>query len=289
MAVIDNVEVTISSNRTALREYAVPTDDDSGVIHDDHSPATKVVKYYIEAVPGASFEINYSVMEGQEFGKADYLSLKTWVDGRKVLAPVVKPHHLQYSEETPNATVDDIKARYGKIGSIRVEFSRKKRLGVTHKFEPVSMNEEPIPEKAIKGLALDLGVGLQNARPIQNQIKVTRGKIVDDGPLAIFIFLYRNALQNLGVLPQTPQLIPLEERDPTTLSPAEMLELIRRQQSELEAMRAKVKNGETELVDMPRLDTLKREATDEDNDLAGLPEQRKRVCKKVKVLDLTDD
>ncbi|EXJ58343.1 hypothetical protein A1O7_05768 [Cladophialophora yegresii CBS 114405] len=290
MAVIDNVEITISSNGSALQEYAVPANDDAGVDHGNQSDATKIVKCYIEAVPGANFEIRYSIKEGQEFGNADYLSLNTWVDGQKVLAPIVEPRHLRHADEMPNAAVNDIKARYDEIGSIRVEFSRKKHLGFAHEFEPVSLNEEPIPEKAIKGQALDLGVGLQSARPKHSPVKVHRGEILDEGPLATFIFLYRskNALQILGILPRTPEPIPLEERDPATLSPAEMLELIRRQQSELEATKAKVKKEEAEL-DMPRSDTIKREATDEDDDLAILPVPQNRVRKKVEVIDLTDD
>ncbi|ETI22680.1 hypothetical protein G647_06756 [Cladophialophora carrionii CBS 160.54] len=300
MAVIDSVEVTISSDRTTLCEYAIPANHDSGVIHDDYSPATKVAVRYIEAVPGANFEINYSVMEDQEFGKGRLLK-RSWryVGGTAIYLGCTAieqvDHAKQYrllmfaADETPNATVDDIKARYGKIGSIRVEFSRKKRLGVTHKFEPVSLNEEPIPEDAIKGLALDLGVGLQNARPMQNQIKVNRGEIVDDGPLAIFIFLYRsrNALQSLGVLPSNaPAHIVGGERPCYTEScgnvGADTLA------AELEAMRANVKKEKAESdTDMPRLDSIKREATDEDDNLAVLPVPW--ICKKVKVLDLTDD
>ena len=72
------------------------------------------------------------------------------------------------------------------------------------------------------------------------------GDCIDAHPLAVFIFEYRSkskfypstglhqlivedALQILGVLPRTPEPVPLEERDPETLTPAEMLELIRRQ------------------------------------------------------------
>ncbi|KIW66851.1 hypothetical protein PV04_06143 [Phialophora macrospora] len=321
MAVIDNVEVSISSRHHDLQEFPVPIDDEAWGDYSDHPSCTKIVKRYIEAVPGANFEINYSIKTGQTYGCADYLSFNTWVDGQRVLAPVVEPHRLLHrdwsvsrqgsrsgigskwviqpytwalllsTDETTNATIDDIKARYGKIGSIRVEFSRKKRLGVTRQFEPVSLNEDPVPEKAIKeGQGLDLGVGLQHPRPRDYPVNVHHGEIIDDGPLAAFTFLYRskNALQILGVLPRAPEPKPLEERDPATLSRAEMLQLIRQQQAELGAMRAKVEKEKAE-PDMRRFGTIEREATDDKDNMTVAQLPRKRVRKEAKVIDLTHD
>jgi hypothetical protein len=108
MAVIDNVEVTISSRHNALQEFPVPMIDHPGGDNGDHPSCTKIVKCYIEAVPGANFEINYSIKGGQTFRNSimesqtsedvDYLSFNTWVDGRRVLAPIVEPERLQHGD-----------------------------------------------------------------------------------------------------------------------------------------------------------------------------------------------
>jgi hypothetical protein len=108
MAVIDNVEVTISSRFSTLQEFPLPIDDHSGDDDGDHPSCTKIVKCYIGAVPGANFEINYSIKGGQTFRNSimesqtsedvDYLSFNTWVDGRRVLAPIVEPERLQHGD-----------------------------------------------------------------------------------------------------------------------------------------------------------------------------------------------
>jgi hypothetical protein len=60
-------------------------------------------------------------------------------------------------------------------------------------------------------------------------------------------------------------------------------------QAELEATRSKVKK-EKAAPDMRRLGTIKREATDEDeDDLTVAQGPRKRVHKEDNVIDLTDD
>ena len=89
MAIIDKVEITISSGGQILTEYDVPLDDDT--VMDDYpelSPESSKVVKYIAAIPGANFEINYLVTEVQPFGGADFLSFKTWIDGHRILSPI---------------------------------------------------------------------------------------------------------------------------------------------------------------------------------------------------------
>ena len=87
MAIIDKVEVTISSGGAVVHEYAVPVNDDM-IDEDDIHPDSKKVIKYIEAIPGANFAINYSLKGKQDFGTADYLGFSTWIDGYKMNSPL---------------------------------------------------------------------------------------------------------------------------------------------------------------------------------------------------------
>ena len=88
MAIIDGFEITVTSNGNVVDEYPVPSRDET--LTSEHTavlPSKHVVKY-IEAIPGAKFELNYSVKRGQNFGEADYFSFQTQVDGHDILVPV---------------------------------------------------------------------------------------------------------------------------------------------------------------------------------------------------------
>ena len=88
MAIIDKVEVTISSDGDVLQEYDVDPDDHPVLRNDDGSlpTARKSVKY-IEATPGANFQIHYSINEGQPASTAFYFAFSTRIDGQRVLSP----------------------------------------------------------------------------------------------------------------------------------------------------------------------------------------------------------
>ena len=90
MAIIDKVEITISSGGNVLQEYDVLSDDHLSVLNEDGSESTapKVVKY-IEAKPGAKFSINYSINDGQDLSTARYLGFRTDFDGQRMLSPCV--------------------------------------------------------------------------------------------------------------------------------------------------------------------------------------------------------
>lgn len=64
-------------------------------------------------------------------------------------------------------------------------------------------------------------------------ISVYSGTEIDSRPIATFIFKYRSkqALQQLHIIPTTPEPTPLEERDVETLTVEELRELVRRQKA----------------------------------------------------------
>lgn len=73
---------------------------------------------------------------------------------------------------------------------------------------------------------------LAQAVPI-SKFKVTKTKNIDpsDRPFAVYKFRYRSAkaLKSMGLIPQTPKPIPLEERPIEELTLEETRELLRRQ------------------------------------------------------------
>ncbi|KAJ9609590.1 hypothetical protein H2200_005917 [Cladophialophora chaetospira] len=341
MAIIDDVEITIVCGDIVVQEYAVPTDNDDVGDDDRGCPAT-IVKY-IEALPGAKFAINYSVKGEQGFGAADYLSLSTWIDGLKVTAPMIKAEdydpqqgfsrrrdgvyvgrrhmrpyqwtELSTTDERPEGTLEDVKAKFAKLGTIRVEFSRKKIVSRTVRSDLTTLAETLIPEKALKGQPLELGLGLGNVVTVPNKPTV-KGECIDNHPIAVFIFWYRSksectkatsgtadwqvedALQILGVLPRTPEPIPLEDRDPESLTREELVELARRQRAQREADKVKIKREETEAHTRHFAATgVKREAPehnegheadDDGEDLSVISPLNKRA-RKTETIDLTDD
>jgi hypothetical protein len=94
MAILANLEVTISSGGTTSHEYNVDPGEVSDILSDSSiQPAATVVKY-IEAIPGAEFQINYKITGEQDFGKADYLVFETYVDGQIISSPIIRGEKL---------------------------------------------------------------------------------------------------------------------------------------------------------------------------------------------------
>ena len=204
MAIIGKVEITISSGGKVLQDYALTQDDDGLADSDLHPDSAKIIKY-IQATPGSRFELNYALKKGQSFGKADYASFSTWIDGQKMVSPTIKKQQYlrakslsktrdgaydgnsshwekrpyfwsdlltsEYSfaillatltdqaDENPESSIEDVKAKYADLGTIRIEFSRKRRIRTKHEHKVKSFDEEVVPEKALKGQARQRGVG----------------------------------------------------------------------------------------------------------------------------------
>ncbi|EXJ85883.1 hypothetical protein A1O1_06252 [Capronia coronata CBS 617.96] len=172
----------------------------------------------------------------------------------------------------------EIQKKYGHIGTIRVTFSRKRLLSKAMVGRDLPTLEDLIPEKALKGQAVDIGISLGKEEPAKALMTYT-GEMIDNSPIAVFIFLYRSkdALQILDILPRAPSPVPLEERDPETLTKEEAVELLRRQKAELEAAKRKIKKEQAE-ADMQQRGGIKCEAPadDEEDDISVIAPPTKK-------------
>ncbi|KIV79492.1 hypothetical protein PV11_07052 [Exophiala sideris] len=323
MAILGKHEVTITSGGTVLQEHDPDADAVAAVQNDSSYKDTPIVLKYIEAMPGANFELNYALKEEFSFGKADYVVFRTSIDGKKVESPVVtiqrycqtgaysssrggvrgregsqsqeRPYYwkeLLTTDEKPNAIPAEVKKKYAQLGRIEVSVLRKKGAkSLSHKAKKdVLPSDEPIPEEALKGRAIDSTMGLQDPRPVGGSTDWI-GVKVDACPLAVFIFQYRSrkALQILGILPRTPEPVPLEARDPDSLTLDEARELLRRQMAEREAARVKIKkeNAEENLRQLSAIQ-VKREHVDEDEGVSIVAPPAKKPRAEPEVIELSD-
>ncbi|KAJ9609591.1 hypothetical protein H2200_005918 [Cladophialophora chaetospira] len=303
MAIIGNFEVTIAGEGEVLHEYDVAAEDQVDPSKKDASnnePASKyedlraratTVFKYVEAVPGLNFQISYTAQSKGRLPARGYFSFPTTIDGHCVSQPIVTAkdlakrgprttHREGTSDDQNSMTAAEIIAKYQSIGTVKVEVWRRISKGKKNSSSNRSILTGPVPEKALKGKAMDVGVELQAAKPSQKH-NVHVGEDLDDYPVATFILFYRsrNALQILGVIPRTPEPVALEDRDPATLTPAELLELVRRQQAQLQAEKVKIKQEKAE-ANLKRLEGIKREAEVEDDDEISIVTQTRSLVGK---------
>ncbi|ETI22681.1 hypothetical protein G647_06757 [Cladophialophora carrionii CBS 160.54] len=343
MAIIGNLEVTITSGGKVLREYGVAEEDQ--VDREGDPKAQRVGRRckkvstvmtekcfaYVEATPDANFEIGYKMSGKLAFGRASHIIFGTSVDGHDIISPSVDKEEYQKSgafssvdegdmstcgsetnlhrfywaplsttDDNPKVTVAELKAEYGSKGTIRVDVWRRQRLpSIPHDRATPAISSD-IPERALKGRAVEVGVSFRNAKQIA-KVNFIYSKPVDKEPLATFVFFYRskNALQALDLIPRTPEPVPLEERDEETLNPAEMLELIRRQKAsnslawmpnlaERKAEKVKIKQEKAE-ANLRQLAGLKREAGAlDDEDISIVVQSAKKTRREVAVVELLD-
>ncbi|OCT51327.1 hypothetical protein CLCR_08659 [Cladophialophora carrionii] len=287
---------------------------------------------YVEATPDANFEIGYKMSGGEQaFGCASHITFRTSVDGHSITSPIVYKEIYQKSGtfstiregdlswcgsemnlhrfywaplsttgNNPKVTVAELKAEYGSKGTIRVDVWRKQeRPSVLHDRASPSISSN-IPERALKGRAVDVGISFRNAKKIPYRT-TTQSDALDEEPLATFVFFCRskNALQTLDIIPRSPEPVPLEEKDEETLSPAEMLELIRRQKAsnslawmpnlaERKAEKVKIKQEQAE-ANLRQLAGIKREADAlDDEDISIVVQSAKKARREVAVVELMD-
>lgn len=107
MAILNNIDISVSSDGKTVQEYQPSADDDGALnAHLSSGGRSSIVKY-IEAIPGANFQIDYVVQGTQEFDKADYFAFHTYVDGQSIHSPVMakdsyeKTHPRYFSSRKP--------------------------------------------------------------------------------------------------------------------------------------------------------------------------------------------
>ncbi|KAJ9609587.1 hypothetical protein H2200_005914 [Cladophialophora chaetospira] len=303
MAILKGTRVTIVSGGKELAEKCLPHDEAG---KGDVDKKSKRVTY-IEAMPNTNFAVKFELRNDFAFSKSNFVDFclhldGEWVGGRVCTKSEFKSEKrtwestcegsdvfvdahwelrpfrwgsLQTSEQPCN---DQEKKRYQQLGTIRVEVLRK--IGGSTEEKPEKVNLEvgqAIPEKAIKGAAVDLQASFDTAKA-SGGADVWAGKNFDQKPLAVFVFKYRSkeALQTLGILKRPVTPVPLEERDEATLSKEELVELARRLK---EAQRVKIKQEKTDanLAELAELKRCREEDDDDDVEVLESPPVKK-VC-----------
>jgi hypothetical protein len=256
MAILNQLQIRVRSGGRILPEHEIPADDEAYENDLDQPNDENRIYRYIEAIPGADYQIVANVEPRFAFGQADYLSVRLYIDGKRSgathltkddLSRTISGSHttmngvwkklpfrwaqLITDEEKPTFSMAELKSIYKELGELRLEVWRKTGKE-TRPSSPTTftLDDEPVPEKALKGRAIDLST--TSGTPQEMRRPHTRiGRALDAFPLAEFVFKYRSkrALQIIGVLPRTPTPVPLEDRDPDDLTREEAVELLRRQ------------------------------------------------------------
>lgn len=120
MAILKNFELTITSGGRTLQEYDVGPDEENSPDDLATLKPPSIVKY-VEAIPGANFQINYATKRRIPFGRADHLTFQTYLDGQEVWSPVMLPehnqsgggfHHVQEGMESERGAPEELRPYY---------------------------------------------------------------------------------------------------------------------------------------------------------------------------------
>jgi len=90
MAILDKVEITITSGGKVLQEYDVEADEVAAIKEESSYKESSHVVKYIEAIPGAEFQLNYTLKENFSFGQANYTRFETKIDGKRLFKVVIE-------------------------------------------------------------------------------------------------------------------------------------------------------------------------------------------------------
>ncbi|KAK5688698.1 hypothetical protein LTS10_000676 [Elasticomyces elasticus] len=239
--------VTITVQGVDLPEY---------IVDEEHEDAD-TGKRYVEAVPDTQFGVALYFSDDFPY-PGDDVEATVYLDGQRVRRACPQGHDgrrivigysrnfqdgqwtkrqfefadLQTSDCTTSSTQpNDLQA----LGTVRVVFKRGVKCATRphHKItNEIRSRTEVIPEKCLKGRAISSRATLGEAIPSRAANSYRMQWPYGDEPIATFEFLYRahRDLQIEGVLPRSPSPVPLEKRDPESLTREEAIALVRRNQ-----------------------------------------------------------
>lgn len=200
-----------------------------------------------------------------------------------------------------------MKEKLARLGEVTAKLYRVRNVGEIEEQEAStsrdSLDFDSVPEKALKGRAIssrtmsvcifllstacffNLHRSLGKAEPTRYSkcVRVTYPWGRD--PFATFTFKYRSHhdLQIEGIIPRSPSPVPLEERDPDTLTAEEARELVRIQRQQLQN-RVKVKKEKRE---------REEDEVSDDGEVTMMGEQRKgqrtSTDSGIEVIDLSNE
>ncbi|KAJ9623096.1 hypothetical protein H2203_006029 [Taxawa tesnikishii (nom. ined.)] len=252
MAISDalpGVEVAVTVNGNDLKEYEDPEID----------AESRTVTRYIEAVSDQRFGIRIKIPKGFEY-RGDCLAFRITIDGIKTGGPgfgkhktesgdfhttrmgkptgvnEIQPYTFAALEFAASGHATESLRNITELGVIKISVEHGVYRGADEPGKSIEKAIEVLSEKALKGRTLSHVVKFGEAEKSQRHNWVRTKKIEQP---TTFTFKYRSeaALKSLMIIPRTPSPIPLEERDPETLSREEMLELLRKQKEELDRLK----------------------------------------------------
>ncbi|KAI1811726.1 hypothetical protein GGS20DRAFT_561775 [Poronia punctata] len=310
---VSGIEVTVRCNQQALHEYKCPNAQD-----DDDEASCPTAAQYIECIDNTEFDIFIQVDRNYAWGYRNHvLVANTYVDGKPIHGSIIRDPKARHrnvetrlirGEEVGSKwsstwtlrkfkfavvkTLDDAtKERIEKdrrtaegLGTIEVRFTRTIETGLAatsnREGKGVNQKEFELAEKSLKGRAVSHGTTYDACEAIRPPTYVSTNNIEEDqGPIAIFRFLYRSreALKRELIIPRSPSLSPTI----ANLTPAERDRLARERLDELRNV--KVKHEETRRL-------IKREfgeVFDLTQDKPADPTPKRGRHREV--IDLTDD
>ncbi|KAI9714393.1 MAG: hypothetical protein M1820_000354 [Bogoriella megaspora] len=276
MAINENVpgvEAAVTVNGNDLKEYV-----DEDLEEGNENELTR----YIEAEDGANFGIRYEIKR-QFIREGEAVTVKTYIDGHYAES-VVKPA-WKYSGKAIKGRIDsayinpDTKTKFAfstietssehgyglahdhklvkKMGTIEVVIDANKRDESKtpqkgHNFVNLEkFHIDIVSEKALKGASLTHGTKMTDEIKAKPRSWPSPRIPGSTRILARFIFRYRSyeALKALMIIPRTPTLVPLEDRNPEDLSPQEMMEALRRSQAKRKSQEETAKKVKRERAD----------------------------------------
>ncbi|KAF2665306.1 hypothetical protein BT63DRAFT_428277 [Microthyrium microscopicum] len=291
---------------------------------DEFTGPNKISKY-IEAVPGAQWDVTISVdktyhhlgldmtcylyIDGQRVenvfvDKSIYLSRSSvkycgriqgshsYTNGVAERRPFVFSE-LQIEERSLNASDKDLLKKAKHLGTIRLIVVRCRKisdLGHIQATKAALHGRNKIPEKLLKGKAISSLAGYGAAVSSAPRNHVNCDDIdTTDAPLADFVWHYRTSedLRKEGIVPRTPSPEPLEDRPRDELSAAELRELLQREQERNTQLK---KERDAARVKRERSTTIQFEDGEELSFISTKPAKRQRVSiEDAQVIDLTED
>ncbi|KAE9969443.1 hypothetical protein BLS_005354 [Venturia inaequalis] len=299
-------EAKIVVDGVECAEYPAPDDLDE----DDPNLVTK----YIEATPGAKFQIHVYVRPEAQALRFNSIVARIVVDGQKIRSPIWRKRcgtsevritrgleeqsatgwqmrDLMFSVLTTDDNAEQkiskkLEKQINTLGEIAIKFCRVDVEGsIAAKPFKWTDRTETIPEKALKGKAISHKVGRSNTVTDIEAPKDFKLAYLDgpESPFATICFKYRslNDLKAELIIPRSPSPVPLEDRPLESLTPEEMLELLIRQREQAASLRQENTRIKRERVSSP----VTAHEDDEDLSIVKPTPKRRRIAATVDLID----
>ncbi|KPI43847.1 uncharacterized protein AB675_6610 [Cyphellophora attinorum] len=248
MAINRKISVVVVVNHQAAREYWCPLNDPNASAH----PHLSTV--YIEGKPGAEFHFTIKLEKKFKWNAADVVVVDAYIDGKGAGGVLLhekrstagwhldrRPRRSVQGEARSGETAASIADEYGEVGVLQLNVCRG-RLGQQIPASRLKTQRPTvsglIPEEVLRDGHRDLTTGYKVVPTTAAAAPAVRQVTRFDKPMVSqFKFMYktRRGLKNAGIIEDSPDPIPLADRDPDTLGREELLQLYKKSLAEKQA------------------------------------------------------